>query len=103
MKLGLHLLRPTIVLILALFGWWEVMFYPYPIEKSPGPWAMAPDLSYGCPWEFAIDRKGLGGGLYGIDIWRPRYFVLDGLIWAAVIGLAVVVLNWILKVANPNG
>jgi hypothetical protein len=103
MKIGLHLIRPAIVLILAVFGWWTVMFWSHPMERAPGPMDLAPDLSYGYPWEFGIDRCDVAGGLYGIDVWKPRYFILDGLIWAAVIGLAAMVLNWVMKVANPNG
>ena len=58
-------------MILALFGWWAVMFWPHSLQGPPGSLELAPDLSYGFPWEFGIDFRDVAGGVYGIDLWKP--------------------------------
>jgi hypothetical protein len=104
MKLGIKIVRPAVIVILSMLGWWTVMFWPHPIEKPPGSKNIARDVSYGYPWEFGIDESDVAGGFpCSIDVWKPRYFVLDGVIWAAVIGCGALVLFRVTKVADPNG
>lgn len=65
---------------------------------------MSSDVTYGWPLEFAIDQNDVAGGFLGIDRWMPRWcFVVDGLIWAAVMGCAAALLLWITRIAHPNG
>jgi len=62
------------------------------------------DLKYGWPLQFGIDLNDVVSGYpRNIDIWYPGAFVLDGLIWAAVVGSGAAVLLWITRIANPNG
>ena len=100
------MVRPAVILILAILGWWTAMFWPQPSADVDPTESMniGRDISFGYPWEFGIDEHDVAGGFpCSIDVWKPKYFVLDGLIWAVLIGCGAVVLLWVTRIANPNG
>ncbi len=72
MKLGLHLIRPVIVVLIAACGWRGAMFWPRPIPNPPGSPNFAPAVSYGYPWEFGVDYPDVASGFpCSIDVWTP--------------------------------
>jgi hypothetical protein len=107
MRIRIGLLRPAIILVLAGLGWWTAMFWPQNMkerERIARETHMSSDLKYGWPLLFGIDMNDVASGYpRNIDIWYPAAFVLDGLIWAAVVGCGAMVLLWITRIANPNG
>ena len=103
--MGLRLLRPIGVLALNALAWWAIMFWPLPDATvyPPGAPKLGHDVSYGRPWKFGIDMNDVASDAPGnIDIWKWEFFLLDGLIWAAVLGGGSAVLLWIARTANPN-
>jgi hypothetical protein len=105
MKIGFQLVRPALVLAFSVGAWWIAMFWSRPDTSAypPGTVCIAQDTSYGRPWVFGIDMSDVASDSpCNIDLWKPGFFVLDGLIWAAVVGCGAAVLIWITRIANPN-
>jgi hypothetical protein len=106
MQIGWGIVRPAAVLAMSVLVWWIVMFWPCPDPTvyPPEPPNLAHDISYGRPWVFGIDESDVASNYpCNIDIWKPGFFVLDGLIWGAVVACGAAVLLWITRIANPNG
>lgn len=107
MRINLGLLRPAIILVLAALGWCTAMFWPQNMKeyrRIVRETQVSSDLNYGWPLLFGIDMNDVVSGYpRNIDLWYPGAFVLDGLLWAAVVGCGAAVLLWITRIANPNG